>query len=170
MMMMGVVLVLCLGLLVVVLWKQPDLVHRVVARVSSMRTGPRVLPPIPEAMRAVSPEHCALAETHAREFEAHFQKTFEWRSADRTAATHLVRGLFARRAAMLAELDDVRMRAPNNSALERSMTPTREDASRRTMEHIEDARERCGVPLLHPVPLEDWQYSRWYRAANDVTH
>ena len=43
-----------------------------------------------------------------------------------------------------------------------------EDAARASLEHVDDARTRLGVPLLHPGPSDDAWFGRWYRASNDV--
>ena len=76
--------------------------------------------------------------------------------------------MFRSRSLALSRLRDAKMRLPNSLKLERALVEATEDTDRRMMEHIQDARERCGLGHIHPGPLGDAWYARWYRASNDV--
>lgn len=78
-----------------------------------------------------------------------------------------VRALFRHRAAALREMHEVRMRLPNDLALERRWAALTEALDASLLDLIEDARQRCAVPLVHPGPVDDAWYGAWYRAAND---
>ena len=79
-----------------------------------------------------------------------------------------VRKLFAHRAHAQEAMGELRMRLPNDLARERRLAAAAEALDRAMLEHIEDARERLGTPLVHPGPVDDAWYGRWYRAANDL--
>lgn len=114
----------------------------------------------------VSPRHVRDAQTAAVDFYDAFEATFTTAAAG--AGPQVVRRLFAHRARVLTALHELRRRLPNDLSLERMLTAAIEDTDRAMLEHIEDARERCGAPLLHPGPVDAAWYGRWYRAANDV--
>jgi hypothetical protein len=120
---------------------------------------------LPAAYDRVSPRHTAEAAQAARAFDSAFQRSFRPEAADDPEG--VVRELFAARAKVLTALNQVRLRLPNDLDAEREVDRAIEDADRDMLERIEDARERCGSPLLHPGPLGSWGYGRWYRAPND---
>lgn len=113
----------------------------------------------------VSPRHMRAARAAAAEFGRRFQRSFEPSAVSVPAET--VRALFASRAAVLNALYEVRLRLPNDLDLEHLLSSGIEDADRGMLGHIEDARQRCGAPLLHPGPLDAAWYGSWYRASND---
>lgn len=118
------------------------------------------------ALKNVSPRHVDAARREAVSFEFDYQRSF--RAGAAHSGAELVRLLFARRAQVLEALREIRMRLPNDLRLERMAVGAIEESDRRMLEHIEDVRVRCGVPMLHPGPVDDAWYGRWYRAANDV--
>ena len=118
-----------------------------------------------EAFRDVSPAHVDAAHRAAHAFAEALARTFQPQASDKPAEA--VRALFAQRALVLTALHELRMRLPNDLARERQLAAVTEAADRQMLEHIEDARQRCGAPLLHPGPLGDAWYGRWYRASND---
>ena len=93
---------------------------------------------------------------------------------DRSAAADgdRVRELYAHRASILKDLNEVRMRIDmthNDADLMHKVSEFIEDVDRLAMERIEDAKHRAGVNV-HPGPLGSTgpaNYGRWYRAAND---
>lgn len=154
-----VLVVAIVALLLMVAWRHQPLA------LTSTRATTNVMTPELEAFRHVSPRHMDLVDTHSREFHRVFQATFDPSAGDEPAAA--VRGLFARRASVLQALHEIRLRLPNDLDLERALAAAIEDCDRWMLEHIEDARERTGAVLLHPGPVDDAWYGRWYRASND---
>lgn len=116
-----------------------------------------------EPFAEVSPQHTREARAALLNFHARFKRTFV-RSEDPEAA---VRSLFNARARALQALHEVRMRLPNDLSLEKRVVTATEAIDRDMMERIEDARQRCGAPLVHPGPVDDAFYGAWYRAPND---
>ncbi len=114
----------------------------------------------------VSPRHAREAEAAAVDFHDAFERTFTDAAAG--AGPEVVRRLFTHRARVLTALNELRLRLPNDLELERMLAAAIEDTDRVLLEHIEDARERCGAPLLHPGPVDAAWYGRWYRASNDA--
>lgn len=119
-----------------------------------------------ESLAPVSRRHAAEARRALADFDAAFQGTFSRGAAE--APAEAVRGLFARRARALTALGEIRLRLPNDLDLERALAAAAESCDRHMLERIEDARERTGAVLLHPGPVDDAWYGRWYRARNDV--
>lgn len=109
-------------------------------------------------------KHVAAATEAGREFERAYVLTFR-ETEDPQGA---VRKLFAARASVLKEMNELRMRLPNDLELETQFVETAEAVDRDLLERIEDARQRLGAPLVHPGPVDDAWYGQWYRAANDV--
>lgn len=114
----------------------------------------------------VSPVHVFRARAAARAFDERLKATFEPEAADKPA--ELVRRLFAERARALEALHELRMRLPNDLDMERELAAVTERADRAMLERIEDARQRCGAPLVHPGAVGSAWYGAWYRAANDA--
>ena len=111
----------------------------------------------------VSPRHVTEAQAAIAEFHSHFKSTF---GSSREPAKG-VRRLFAARARALEALHEVRMRLPNDLALEKRLVRATEAVDRDMLERIEDARQRRGALLVHPGPVDDAFYGAWYRAPND---
>lgn len=132
-------------------------------RASAARAG--VLPQELGRFAHVSPRHMQDAERQAAEFDAAFRASYLPRAAD--SAAEAVRALFARRAAVLGSLGELRLRLPNDLDMERALAAATEDCDRRMVQAIEDARERTGAVMLHPGPVDSAWYGRWYRASND---
>lgn len=109
-------------------------------------------------------KHAAAATEAGRMFERAYVQTFRETSDPHGA----VRKLFAARAIVLKEMNELRMRLPNDLELETRFVETAETVDRDLMERIEDARQRLGAPLVHPGPVDNAWYGQWYRAANDV--
>lgn len=126
------------------------------ARVSDIKTLVGDLVPIDR--------QTATATAAAEAFDADFSRTFAGRES---APGQGVRRLFARRACVLTALNEIRMRLPNDLTLERKVDALITDADRQMLDHIEDARQRTGAPLLHPGQAGDAWYGQWYRAYND---
>jgi hypothetical protein len=128
---------------------------------------PRLLPrELLSEFRDVSPRHAAAAADAAAAFDRAFQRTFD--AGARDSPADRVRQLFAHRARAQLNLNELRLRLPNDLARERRLAALAERLDRGMLEHVEDARQRCSAPLLHPGPVDDAWYGRWYRAANDV--
>lgn len=104
------------------------------------------------------------ATTAAGGFDLEFSRTF---AGQESAPGQGVRRLFARRACLLTALNEIRMRLPNDLTLERRVDALITQADRAMLDHIEDARQRTGAPLLHPGQAGDAWYGQWYRAYND---
>jgi hypothetical protein len=124
--------------------------------------GGGVFPAELGAFRDAGPlQHDAAREATA-DFERAFQRTLS------TADAPAVRLLFAHRARAQQHLHELRMRLPNDLSAERRLAALAERLDRAMLEHIEDARQRGSVPLVHPGPVDDAWYGRWYRASNDL--
>ena len=95
-------------------------------------------------------------------FKTHFASTFT--HAGCTAAT--VRAMFAERARVLKELGELAMRMPNDPPAEERLAAYTRRLDEDMVRRIEDARQRCNAQLLHPGPVNDAWYGRWYRPAN----
>lgn len=118
--------------------------------------------------RSVSPAHHASAMRTLEAFAADYQRTFT-AAAAADPAIH-VRRLFAHRARVNGLLNELRMRLPNDLTAEKQLAAAMEELDGSMMEKIEDARHRCGAPLVHPGPAGAAWYGAWYRASNDVVH
>lgn len=116
--------------------------------------------------REVSPTHHDAAMRTLDAFAADHRRTFTAASAA-DPATH-VRKLFAHRARVMALLNELRMRLPNDLHAEKRLAAAMEGLDGSMMEKIEDARHRCGAPLVHPGPADAAWYGAWYRASNDM--
>lgn len=55
---------------------------------------------------------------------------------------------------------------PSDTSLQAQWTRTAEAIQNDQFAKLEDLRARCGAPLLHPGPLDDLHYRKWWRAAN----
>lgn len=111
----------------------------------------------------VSPAHAREAEDAVADFQGVFRGTF----GPKVDGPRVVRALFAARARAAKALGELKMRMPNDMPAEQRFEQAREELDARLMEHIEDARQRCGAALLHPGPVGDAWYGAWYHAAND---
>jgi hypothetical protein len=131
------------------------------------RRLPRGWPPLPPALRAVHPRSYDAALRDLGHFADVFARTFRPEAAGSDQGPRLVRELFAARARVLRDLHELRMRLPNDLELETAAVHATEEQDHAMHDHIEDAKERCGVPGLHPGPVDGLFYNRWYRAAND---
>lgn len=128
---------------------------------------PRGWPVLPRDLRAVHPASYDGAVRGARQFAATFALTFSPDATGDAQGPRLVRELFAARARVLRDLHELRMRLPNDLEQEKLAVQAIEDQDHAMHDHIEDAKERCGVPGLHPGPVDGLYYNRWYRASND---
>lgn len=117
----------------------------------------------PAQLNAYAGPHLDRARRETAAFERVFQDTFEER--DDYAAS--IRDMFRHRARVQENLNELRMRLPNDLTMERRFAAQADALDRDMLAHIEDARQRCGVPLLHPGPVDDAWYGAWYRAHND---
>lgn len=127
-------------------------------------------PPPPSAVlpyTRVSPTHAAQAADTLGAFDRDYQRTFVTSEVAKDPEG-VVRRLFAHRAATLRALNETRFRLPNDLDMERRLAAAIEAVDRDMLERIEDARQRCGMDLLHPGPVDDAWYGAWYRASNDV--
>ena len=122
---------------------------------------------IPSEFERVSPRHVSRAAEVMSAFDRDYQRTFDGSEVSKDPEG-AVRRLFAHRAATLQALNETRFRMPNDLTMERELAATIEDIDRDMLERIEDARQRCGMDLLHPGPVDAAWYGSWYRAANDV--
>lgn len=116
--------------------------------------------------RGISPAHHDGAMRALDAFGTDCRLTF-LPAAARDPATH-VRKLFAHRAKALGLLNELRLRLPNDLHAEKQLTSAIEGLDASMLERIQDARQRCGAPLVHPGPADAAWYGAWYRAANDV--
>lgn len=116
--------------------------------------------------RAGCARHVHAARASVLDFEAAAAKTYE---ADAGAdGPKRVRALFLHRDRALKELREVRMRLPNDLTDEKRLARLTETLDASMLAAIEDARQRCGAPGVHPGPVDDAWYGAWYRAPNDV--
>lgn len=125
---------------------------------------PEADPAVLNGFREISPRHVDSAKGFLRTFHARCRATFRGRREDGVTA---VRALFAARARVLQALHELRMRLPNDLALEKQVAAATEALDRDMMERIEDARRRGGARLVHPGPVDGAWYGSWYRASND---
>lgn len=115
------------------------------------------------AFRDMFPDHVQVAERASADFRAAFLRTFSGGNC-----LGELRSMFRSRSLALSRLRDARLRLPNSLKLERALVEATEDLDRHMMEHVRDVRGRCGLGHVHPGPLGDAWYARWYRASNDV--
>lgn len=99
-----------------------------------------------------------------RAFATEYRLTFQHGRCTQAA----VLSLHALRDDVLRHLYALRMRLPNDLGAEAKLTKDIEDTDVLLQAYVQDARARCGTPLLHPGPIDDVHYRQWYRAANDV--
>lgn len=128
--------------------------------------GPAAGRPAVLALMAPFRAHAAEAGKALAAFDRDAARTFQPGAAEDPAT--YVRRLFAHRARVQALVNAVRLRLPNDLAAERRYAAAAEELDRAMLERIEDARQRCGAPLVHPGTLGDAWYGAWYRAANDI--
>lgn len=93
---------------------------------------------------------------------------FEAVAATGTAGAEGVRALFRERALALASMHEVRMRLPNDLDRERRWAALTEALDDAMMERVDAARSSADAALLHPGPVDDAWFGRWYRASNDA--
>jgi hypothetical protein len=125
-------------------------------------------PPHPRYADAVAaatphaPEDAARADAMLRAFAAAYQKTFS--SCDKSVLDTL--NLTRQKA--LTSLHASTLRLPQDAAARSRARDLIDRVTASTLAHIEDACDRCRAGLALNAPLQDFYYSRWYRAANDV--
>lgn len=116
--------------------------------------------------RAGCGRHVQAARAAGLDFEAAAADTFDPGAA--TDGARRVRVMFRHRDRALRELREVRLRLPNDLTDEKRLAGLTEALDADMMATIEDARQRCGAPLVHPGPTDAAWYGAWYRASNDV--
>lgn len=115
-------------------------------------------------VRALSPDLHDACVRALREFAEAYRATFQHGQCSKEAVLRL----HDARADALGHLYQLRMRMPNDLDGERELTRHIEDTDRLLHSYIADAQARCGQALLHPGPIDDMYYRRFYRAHNDV--
>lgn len=133
---------------------------------------PGVSTPGPD-VRALSPHLHGECERALREFAAAYRATFQpgsggSKEAAGADAKAKVLRLHELRDAALGRLFQLRMRLPNDLRAEERLTQHIEDTDTLLRAYIADAQARGGQALLHPGPIDDLYYRRFYRAHNDV--
>ena len=108
-----------------------------------------------------APGDVAKARLMLRAFSEAYQRTFA------SCATEHITDMHETRQRALASLYAVRLSLPNEAATEDRLTQEIERVEKSTLAHVDDVATRCRFGLVHPYPVGDFYYSRWYRAAND---
>lgn len=134
------------------------------ARLGTPRLWPRELDAY--ETRTGCQRHVRAARAAVLDFESASAATFEPEAA--RDGPRRVRAMFLHRDHALRELREVRLRLPNDLTDEKRLASLMDTLDTDMLAVIEDARQRCGAPLVHPGPADDAWYGTWYRAANDV--
>lgn len=116
------------------------------------------------ALRPFSDSHYDACMQALRAFSTEYRLTFQHGQCDKK---HLL-GLHALREDALRHMYQLRMRLPNDLDAEHAFTQYIEDTDRLLKHYLQEAQKRCGFELLHPGPIDDTFYKKFYRAANDV--
>lgn len=106
-------------------------------------------------------EDLARARDMLLRFSRAYQRTFS------SCSRALMTDMHETRKRALTSLYAARLRLPNDAAAEAALTAQIEGVERSTLSHTEDFARRCQLGLVHPGPVHDHHYSRWYRAFND---
>lgn len=106
-------------------------------------------------------EDLARARDMLLRFSKAYQRTFS------SCSRALMTDMHETRKRALTSLYAARLRLPNDAVAEAAMTAQIEGVDRTTLSHTEDFARRCQLGLVHPGPVHDHHYSRWYRAFND---
>lgn len=117
-----------------------------------------------QGVRALSPGLHDACVRALQEFAEAYRATFQHGQCSKAAVVRL----HDARADALGHLYQLRMRMPNDLDGERELAQHIEDTDGLLQSYIADAQARCGQALLHPGPIDDLFYRRYYRAYNDT--
>jgi hypothetical protein len=109
------------------------------------------------------PTFCKNAELHLVRFNKAYQKTFDFDNVH----VDTINELFSIRDDVLYQITEIKLRLPNDIAMEKAITRTHEQADRFMMEYIADAKSRFNINV-YPGQTSSAFAARSYRAANDI--
>lgn len=145
---------------IVVLWRYT---RQLSAAVQDGRLPPGVSP-LSDELEKYSKVHYDACMGALRDFARAYRLTFLHGGCSEDAA----RNLHAFRATAVRHMYQLRMRLPNDLDAETRLTQHIDDVDSILRAYVHEAQERCGLSLLHPHPLDDSFYRRYYRAHNDL--
>ena len=109
------------------------------------------------------PTHYKEAQDRVKAFNAAYQKTFDYGNI----SIDTLNNLFSIRVDVLYNISEIKLRLPNDLDMERHLAAAYEQADRRLMEYITDAKSRFNINI-NPGQTSSAFAARNYRAANDI--
>ncbi|AGE55623.1 hypothetical protein ATCVMN08101_371R [Acanthocystis turfacea Chlorella virus MN0810.1] len=119
--------------------------------------------PLLEPFAKQYPTYYKNAEERVKAFNAAYQKTFDYSNI----SIGTLNTLFSIRDDVLYNISEIKLRLPNDLDMERDLTAAYEQADRRLMEYITDAKTRFNINI-YPGQTSSAFAARNYRAANDI--
>ena len=109
------------------------------------------------------PTYYKKTQDHVKAFNAAYQKTFDYGNISKDT----LNTLFSIRVDVLYNISEIKLRLPNDLYMERHLAAAYEQADRRLMEYITDAKSRFNINI-NPGQTSSAFAARNYRAANDI--
>lgn len=109
------------------------------------------------------PTYYKKVKKSLRRFNMLYQKTFDYKNAN----VDTINDLFSVRDDVLYSISEIRLRLPNDLAMEKRLTSAYEQADRRLMEYVTDAKSRFNINV-YPGQTSSSFAARSYRARDDV--
>ena len=109
------------------------------------------------------PTYYKNVEERVKAFNVAYQKTFDYGNI----SIDTLDTLFSIRDDVLYNISEIKLRLPNDLDMERDLAAAYEQADRRLMEYITDAKTRFNINI-NPGQTSSAFAARNYRAANDI--
>jgi hypothetical protein len=109
------------------------------------------------------PTYFKNVEERIKAFNEVYQTTFDYENVSVDA----IDDLFSIRDDVLYNISEIKLRLPNDLDMERHLAAAYEQADRRLMEYITDAKSRFNINI-NPGQTSSAFAARNYRAANDI--
>jgi len=109
------------------------------------------------------PTYFKNVEERLEAFNAAYQATFDYDNV----SVDTINNLFSIRDDVLYNISEIKLRLPNDLDMERHLVAAYEQADRRLMEYITDAKSRFNINIT-PGQTSSAFAARNYRAANDI--
>ena len=109
------------------------------------------------------PTFCKNAEMHLDKFNKAYQKTFVF---DNISIDN-INELFSIRDDVLYQITEIKLRLPNDLDMEKTIARAHDQADRRMLEYITDAKSRFNI-AVYPGQTSAAFGARHYRASNDI--
>jgi hypothetical protein len=108
------------------------------------------------------PTYTTRAYEHLRRFNEQYQRTFDYKNWSKKT----IEKMFSIRDDVLYNIDEIKLRLPNDLDMEEAIVGAREQTDRRMMEYITDTKSRFNINI-YPGQTSSAFAAKHYRAAND---